>query len=74
MPAYHRMDIGATCKLRDRKHYTSELALSVYNVYGRENAFIINFREDPNNPNLTPAVQYSLFRFVPSISWNFNFK
>jgi hypothetical protein len=74
MPAYHRMDIGATCKLRDRKHYTSELALSVYNVYGRENAFIINFREDPNNPNLTQAVQYSLFRFVPSISWNFNFK
>jgi hypothetical protein len=74
MPDYHRLDLGATCKLRDRKHYVSELAFSLYNAYGRENAYIINFREDPNNPNLTQAVQYSLFRFVPSISWNFNFK
>lgn len=74
MPAYHRLDIGATCKLRDRKNYVSELAFSLYNAYGRENAFVINFRENPVNPNLTQAVQYSLFRFVPSISWNFNFK
>lgn len=74
MPAYHRLDMGATCKLRDKKHYTSELAFSLYNAYGRENAYIINFREDPNNANLTQAVQYSLFRYVPSISWNFNFK
>lgn len=74
MPAYHRLDLGATWKLRDKKHYTSEIAFSVYNAYGRENAYIINFREDPNNPNLTQAVQYSLFRFVPSVTWNFNFK
>lgn len=74
MPAYHRLDLGATCKLRDTKKYTSELAFSLYNAYGRENAYIINFREDPDNANLTQAVQYSLFRFVPSISWNFNFK
>lgn len=74
MPAYHRLDLGATCKLRDRKHYTSELAFSLYNAYGRENAYIINFRQDPDNANKTQAVQYSLFRFVPSITWNFNFK
>lgn len=74
MPAYHRMDFGATVKLRDTKKYTSELAFSIYNVYGRQNAFIINFREDPNDATRTQAVQYSLFRYVPSITWNFNFK
>lgn len=74
MPAYHRLDLGATCKVRDTKHYTSELAFSLYNAYGRQNAYIINFREDPNDANRTQAIQYSLFRFVPSISWNFNFK
>lgn len=74
MPAYHRLDLGATYKLKDQKHYTSELAFSIYNAYGRLNPYIINFREDPDNNTLTQAVQYSLFRFVPSISWNFNFK
>lgn len=73
MPAYHRLDLGATYKLKTKKHYSSELAFSLYNAYGRENPYLINFQEDPNNPNLTQAVQYSLFRFVPSISWNFNF-
>jgi hypothetical protein len=74
MPAYHRLDIGATCKLRDKKHYSSELAFSLYNAYGRQNAYIITFQQDPNNADKTQAVQYSLFRFVPSITWNFNFK
>jgi len=74
MPAYHRLDIGATCKLRDKKHFSSELALSIYNAYGRENAYIINFREDPDDASKTQAVQYALFRFVPSISYNFKFK
>lgn len=74
MPAYHRLDLGATCKIRDKKKYSAELAFSLYNAYGRQNAYLINFRQDPNNPDQTQAVQYSLFRFVPSISYNFNFK
>lgn len=74
MPAYHRLDIGATCKLRDRKRFSSELAFSLYNAYGHQNAYIINFQQDPNDPNKTQAVQYSLFRWVPSISYNFKFK
>jgi len=74
MPAYHRLDLGATCKLRDTKKFSSELAFSVYNAYGRENAYVINFREDPNDASRTQAVQYALFRFVPSISYNFKFK
>lgn len=73
MPDYHRLDIGATWKLKERKRFSSELAFSIYNVYARENAFIIIFRENENDPSKTEAVQVALFKMVPSISYNFKF-
>jgi hypothetical protein len=73
MPAYHRLDLSATCKLKVRKHYSSELALGLYNAYGRQNAYAITFREDPDDASKTQAVQTALFRWVPSITYNFNF-
>jgi hypothetical protein len=74
MPANHRLDIGLTWKLKERKRFTSELAFSIYNVYARQNAYIINFQENKDDPSRTEAVQTSLFRIVPSISYNFKFK
>jgi len=73
MPAYNRLDLSATKELRHRKHYSSELTFGLYNAYGQENAYTITFRTDPNDPNRTQAVQTSLFRWVPSISYNFKF-
>ncbi len=73
MPAYHRLDLGATWKLKDTKKFYSELAFSLYNAYGRENAYMIDFRENKDDPTRTDAYQISLFRFVPSVSWNFRF-
>lgn len=73
MPAYHRLDVSATHKFKQHKHYSSELVLGLYNAYGRENAYVITFRQDPNDPSQTQAVQTALFRFVPSISYNFKF-
>ncbi|MBP1650632.1 MAG: TonB-dependent receptor, partial [Bacteroidetes bacterium] len=73
MPAYHRLDLGATKQLRKRGRYSSELAFSLYNAYGRENAYTITFRQSKDDPNKTEAVRTSLFRFVPSISYNFKF-
>lgn len=74
MPAYHRLDLGATYQLKERRWYTSELTFSLYNAYGRQNPFLIEFRENPANRNQTQAVQTALFRWVPAISWNFNLK
>lgn len=74
MPAYHRLDLGATWLLKDKKNFTSELAFSLFNAYGRENAYIITFRQNEDEPTRTEAVKTSLFRFVPSISYNFKFK
>lgn len=73
MPAYHRLDLGATCKLKQRKNWSSELSFSLYNAYGRENAYTIIFRDNKEDPNKTEAVKIALFRFIPSISYNFKF-
>ncbi len=75
MPAYHRLDIAATWESKKNKlrKYQSSWTIGLYNVYGRENAYLIQFKDDPKNPNKTVAEQTSLFRFVPSITWNFKF-
>jgi len=73
MPAYHRLDLSATCKLKETKRFTSELAIGLYNAYGRQNAYAITFREDPDDATRTQAVQTALFRFVPSVTYNFKF-
>ncbi len=73
MPAYHRLDLGATRTLKKRKKWTSELSFSLYNAYGRENAYTISFRDNQDDPNKTEAVRYALFKFIPSISYNFKF-
>lgn len=73
MPDYHRLDLGATCILKSTSKYHSELVFSLYNAYGRENAYMIEFRTNTDDHSKTSAYQYSLFRFVPSISWNFRF-
>ncbi|MCU0434764.1 MAG: TonB-dependent receptor [Bacteroidia bacterium] len=77
MPDYHRLDFGATYypkKANKRwKRYESNWNFSVYNIYGRQNAFLINFRESATNPDQTEAVQVSLFRWIPSVTYNFKF-
>ena len=73
MPDYHRLDLGMNYLLKETDKYRSELSLSLYNAYGRENAFIINFEESETDPNQIIGVQTALFKYVPSISWNFKF-
>lgn len=73
MPAYHRMDIGATYKKEHKRNYESSWNFSCYNVYGRENAYTITFEDDPVDPSRTRAVQTALFRWVPSVTYNFKF-
>jgi hypothetical protein len=68
MPAYHRLDLGATWQ-GEKSSWT----FSLYNAYGRDNAYSITFRQDPNDPTKTQALQTSLFKFVPSITYNFKF-
>ncbi len=73
MPSYNRLDIGATLQGKKTAKTDRSWTFSLYNAYGRENAFAINFQDDPNNAAKTQAVQTTLFRWVPSVTYNFKF-
>jgi hypothetical protein len=73
MPAYHRLDLGATWIVKKTKTFESSWTFSLYNAYGQENAYTITFENDQNDPTKTIAVQTTLFRFIPSFSYNFKF-
>ncbi|KAA6330639.1 hypothetical protein EZS27_020677 [termite gut metagenome] len=72
-PAYHRLDIGATYLVKKTAKYESELAFSLYNAYGRRNAYMIRFETNKEDLDKTSVYRYSLFTYTPSISWNFKF-
>ena len=71
-PDYHRLDLSATLKCKDRhKNWKGEWNLSVYNAYGRKNTWAVIFL--PDGENNIQTQQISLFSFIPSISYNFKF-
>ena len=72
MPAYHRLDLGATKQLKKKGKYESNLSFSLYNAYMHDNAYSITFRQNEKTKQIE-AVQTTLFRLVPSITYNFNF-
>ncbi len=75
MPDYHRLDISYTLKGKDKpnKKWFGEWNFSVYNAYGRKNAWAINFVQDEDNPNETYAEKIYLFSVIPSVTYNFHF-
>ncbi len=75
MPAYHRLDIGINFK-KPTKWGERVWSFGAYNVYNRKNAFYLQFDQvyQPNGTSQTVLKQYSLFPFIPSISYSFKFK
>lgn len=73
MPAYHRIDLSATYESDKKKRFRGSWVFGVYNVYGRENAYTISFEDNPEKQGTTRALQTSLFRWVPNITYNFKF-
>ncbi len=73
MPAYHRMDLSATYEPNQKKRLHGSWTFGVYNAYGRQNAYTITFEDNPDKPGTTRAIQTSLFRWVPNITYNFKF-
>jgi hypothetical protein len=74
LPAYHRIDVSATLnptKNKGRK-WQGEWVFSIYNLYGRQNAASINFRQNQDS-GLNEAVRLSIFGIVPSVTYNFKF-
>jgi hypothetical protein len=73
MPATHRLDLSVTYERPARRKYQSSWSFGLYNVYGRQNPYSISFEENKKNPQKIDAVQSSLFRWVPSVTYNFKF-
>lgn len=73
MPANHRLDLGVTYERQRKGRYQSSWNFGLYNAYGRQNAYTITFEDDPDDPSRTRALQTSLFRWVPSVTYNFKF-
>ncbi|MEZ5106071.1 MAG: TonB-dependent receptor [Draconibacterium sp.] len=73
MPDYHRLDLGATFTPKKKKRFESSWSFSLYNAYGRKNAFSITFQENENNPAQTEAERLALFQMIPSVTYNFKF-
>lgn len=73
MPEYHRLDLGVEVKGKERQRFESSWDFSIYNVYNRKNAYLIEFRESEDYPGTTEAVKYSLFGIIPSVTYNFKF-
>jgi hypothetical protein len=73
LPDYNRLDLAATVVTKKTAHAENSWTFSVYNAYDRANAYAIIFQQNPNNPEQTQAVKYTLYKLVPSITWNFKY-
>ncbi|PGH39685.1 MAG: TonB-dependent receptor [Candidatus Nephrothrix sp. EaCA] len=71
MEAYHRMDLSISFS-KDKKHGRRKWTLAGYNVYNRKNPFFVASERDALNR--IKFIQYSLFPFLPSFSYSFQFK
>nr|WP_290935497.1 TonB-dependent receptor [Haliscomenobacter sp.] len=73
MPAYHRLDLSATYERQRKGRFQSSWNFGLYNAYGRENAYTITFEDDPDDASRTRALRTALFKWVPSVTYNFKF-
>lgn len=72
MPDYHRLDLSLE-HFKQRKRFARTLNLTVYNVYGRFNPYLIYWDEDMSDGGIRKVKQVALFSVVPSISCRIEF-
>ena len=71
LPAYHRLDIGMNFR-KQKKHGERVWNISIYNVYNRQNPFIV-MRGLDETTGAVQLQQVSIFPIIPSISYGFKF-
>lgn len=87
LPDYHRLDLSVELHLsKPERRYRHSLSLTLYNAYGHENPFAVNFNKKVNRAGdlvvpsdmdnmdeLVPST-ISVSGFMPSLNYNFSFK
>ena len=74
LPVFHHLDVSATYtpKSKKQKSWEGEWVFSIYNLYNRQNAASINFRQNDTSA-ANEAVKFSIFGVIPAITYNFKF-
>lgn len=78
---YHRLDISVDWTIKRTAKFETGLNFSIYNVYNRQNPFLVFFETSitTDNGDFTSfsmenhAYQMSLFPIIPSVMWTFKF-
>ncbi|MBK6282808.1 MAG: TonB-dependent receptor [Draconibacterium sp.] len=76
IPDYHRLDFSFNYNFKKNEYRKVKqlLNVSLYNVYGRRNAYSIYFRPNEDNPAIIEATRLSILgTMIPSITYNINF-
>ncbi len=76
LPNYHRLDLSLDIQNKHRpgSRWRSYWNVSIYNLYGRRNAYSIFFRQNEVQTLQTEARRLSILGFVfPSVSYNIEF-
>jgi TonB dependent receptor/CarboxypepD_reg-like domain/TonB-dependent Receptor Plug Domain len=80
LPDYHRLDVAATFKGKETKRWKSQWVFGIYNIYNRQNAANITFKETLTNGSETglgtgnnKAYKLTYFGIIPSVSYEFKF-
>ena len=70
LPSYHRLDISAIYKPKNK---AGEWVFGIYNIYNRKNAASIRFQQNVNN-GTNEAIRLAIFGIIPSIYIILSFK
>ncbi|MDN3584581.1 TonB-dependent receptor [Mucilaginibacter flavus] len=73
LQAYNRLDLGATLYVKKTSKIESSWNFSIYNIYGQSNPYTVVFQADPKDMTKTQVRQTTLFKMVPSVTYNFKF-
>nr|WP_321485240.1 TonB-dependent receptor [uncultured Draconibacterium sp.] len=76
IPDYNRLDLSFTYdfKKNENRRFKQSINVSVYNIYGRRNAYSITPEANEDNPNQTEFIRLSIIGApIPSITYNFKF-
>lgn len=74
LPDYHRLDLAFVIEgnHRRKKLWDGTWTLSVYNVYGRQNAYSVYFKQDQYGV-LQPYILSIVASAIPTVSYSFKF-
>lgn len=74
LPVYHHLDVSATYKPKPEKTkgWQGEWVFSIYNLYNRQNAASMTFRQN-DKTGANEANRLSIFGIIPSVTYNFKF-